>query len=246
MPQQNRVERRIPAVSKCSPPELVVADLIAAGAEEVRPGVWISRRPKVFSDATCTTLKEFHEPRWLRKILWDDIVDILFANAYRRGLRVVKLCGGYVELAPKRRVNTWALNANFRLARRTKISRLFLKPYADAGKPVADVTLWAPDRNGRIWSKNCAAGADLGARNARAQNSWHGRHDPSTGEVSVAPPAAYAGRYLPRTVMNALLKQFGNGAILMDLIPTLREGTTSRSRNSRRTTQATKSMASMC
>jgi hypothetical protein len=217
--RQDHSVRRVPGASWCSPPELVVADLIAGGAEEVRPGVWVSHHPKIYNDPHCIRLKEYDEPRVLRKILWDDIFTWFFASTYRRGLRVAKLLGGYVELKPKRYMDRWVLKSNYRLARRSKTSRLFLKPYVDTGRPVADVKLWLQDRKERIQTKPCTADTDLAAWVVRAQSFWHGRHDPSTGEVSIAPPAGYAGRYVPWPVLKALRKKFGNEAVLMDLIP---------------------------
>jgi hypothetical protein len=216
--RQKYFERRLPGASWCSPSELEIADLLAAGAEQVRPGVWLSHHPKIFSDAACTMLKEY-EPRMLHKILWDDIFTWFFASAYRCGLRVVKLLSGYVVLKPKRYLDRWVLKSNYRLARRSKTSRLFLKPYVDTGRPVAGVRLWVQDRPEHIKTKSGTADNDLAAWVIHAQSFWHGRHDPSTGEVSIAPPAGYAGRCVPWAVLKALRKKFGNDAILMDLIP---------------------------
>jgi hypothetical protein len=206
--------------SSFSSPESVEADLISGGAVQIRAGVWVSYQPKIYSDPDCTKLKEFDDPRWLRKLLWDDIVSHAISNAVRRGLRVIRIGGSYFKLEPRSRMKMWEIKPHYRLAQKAKTRRLFNKPYVDKGRDVDDdVTLWVLDPRQEIETKPCAPGMDLVRWDASIKNLWRGRYDPTSGEVSVAAPSDYEGKYISASMLMALYRKFGNGIDLMDFMP---------------------------
>ena len=210
---------RKPRATRLSSNAIVEADLISDGADQIRPGVWVSHCPKIYSDPACTKLKEFDEPRWLRKLLWDDIVAHVISSAARRGLCVLNICGSYFKLELPQRKAKWIIKPNYRLAQKIKTTRLFKKPYVDAGRDVDWVTLWWINPKNVIETMMLDKSMDLNRWHTTARENWHGRHNPPSGETSVASPRTYQGRYIPSKLLRGLYKKFGNSIDLMDFIP---------------------------
>ncbi len=80
-------------------------ELIAAGAREVRRGVWVSERRRICTDKAFKNLAEFDDPNLLHRLLGSEATAIIFGIASQRGKKYVKFGELYIQMFKRRTLN---------------------------------------------------------------------------------------------------------------------------------------------
>ncbi len=81
------------------------AKLVAAGAQEIRPGLWISTSPRICTSKSLKKLKKFDNSCWLYRLLTKDFIAMLIGRAWRQGKKFVKINDAFVDLRSHEKID---------------------------------------------------------------------------------------------------------------------------------------------